>query len=552
MIAVEDHNKEAAIYANTQDNSPLTGSGKSNRSNIYDEVDAIFFENIVEYTENPCKLITKLKTKYKDEFKDWKYLHKNHVDQGDLVRIRGMILSGLQFVFSLNSVITEEEDGSTRTNIKEIKGMTRRNAFILVPERGITDWYSNAFHGESQKSLEMLLKNEEFRVHALFYDDGSEHFKPNIVLDLYGIVDLTEMTVEEDDYDLNAKSSSNIMSLHVIHYELVEHHSIVSSAHPEVLTDRNMRGFELLVCAFEQFFCNKVVAQLLICHLFISRHSQLSKSRECIFPYTIKNVRDSKPLVEMIKLFMPKVHVIKMVQETIEESWSSYERAESGFEQGLLQVSDNTLVIIDETKLSPENLLLTDKGRKNCQLITNFLSARKISFIYPYQTVEIESSANVLVLSGEKCFLGQNDFAMVLSKSSSKGIDFVRQYAIEHESDLNLCRHTLLSCPRKFSDIGICQTVEEIAVESFLEMQRICRNAADNSARLHRQLIISKNDYADEQNRKENIGEICWEARNLSFVWLLAALKDEETVDEDCWKKAVEFEKSVSRFTEAL
>nr|CDQ08437.1 Bm13054 [Brugia malayi] len=54
-----------------------------------------------------------------------------------------------------------------------------------------------------------------------------------------------------------------------------------------------------------------------------------------------------------------------------------------------------------------------------------------------------------------------------------------------------------------------------MAVESFLSMQRMCRNADDNSARLHRQLILSK---------------------------LLTSLNGEKIVAEDYWAKAVELE----------
>ncbi|CAG9535818.1 unnamed protein product [Cercopithifilaria johnstoni] len=472
---------------------------ESNEESIYNEVDNLFFENIAEYTKDPCKLITRLKEKYMNEFMNWKYLHTDNVEHGDLVRMRGMILSGMQTVFSLNAVITEEEDGGTRTvcgilrnrvncsNIKETKGMTRRNAYILVPERGITDWYLKTFHDKIyQEYSEVLLKNEESRTCALFYDEGSENFKPNAVFDLYGIVDLTEIRVEDEDDDPNTKSSLSTISLHVIHYEPVKHNDIVSSAYPEVLKQKNVQGFESLIYAFEQFFGNKVIAQSLTYQLFISQHSQQPKSVDT-FPYTIKKIYDSKPIVEMIKLFIPKVYVIKMMQKTMEESWASYEKPQSGFEQ----------------------------GRENCNLIKNFLSTRKIPFIYPYQTVEIESSTNVLVLSGEKCFFGQEGFAMVIPKSWPKDVKFVRQYAVEHESELNLCRHALLSCSESFCNVSICKTVEEMAVENFLKMQRTCRNTDDNSARLHRQLIISK---------------------------LLTSLKGEKIVDEDSWTTALELE----------
>uniref|UniRef100_A0AAF5PUU2 Mini-chromosome maintenance complex-binding protein n=1 Tax=Wuchereria bancrofti TaxID=6293 RepID=A0AAF5PUU2_WUCBA len=500
---------------------------QKNEDGIYNEVDNIFFENVAEYTNDPLKLIEKLKEKYKNEFKDWKCLHTNQTEHGDLVRMRGMILNGMQTVFALNAVITEEEDGTTRTvcgilrnrincsNIKETKSMTRRNAYILVPERGVTDWYLETFNGKNnQTSCEAFPKNDEPRTYALFYDEESENFKPNVVFDLYGILDLTEMTTEDDD-DPDTKSSLSMMSLHVIHYEPVEYHDIVSLAHPEVLKYKNMHGFESLIFAFEQLFGNKVIAQSLACHLFISRHSQPPGSMEYTFPYTIKRVFDSKSIIEMIKLFMPKVHVIEMMEKTMEKSWASYERPQSGFEQGLLQVSDNTLIIIDETKSSTENILLTKKGRENCHLMKKFLSTRKIPFIYPYQTVEIESNANVIVLSGEKCFFGQEEFAMVMPKSYLKDVDFVRQFATTHENELHICRHALLSCFKSLCDVSICKTVEEMAVESFLSMQRICRNADDNSARLHRQLILSK---------------------------LLTSLNGEKIVGKDYWARAVELE----------
>ncbi|KAL3985045.1 hypothetical protein ACH3XW_37015 [Acanthocheilonema viteae] len=505
--------------------NPLRELQESNEKSIYDEVDKLFFENVTEYTKDPCKLIARLKEKYKNEFMNWKYLHMNQVKHGDLVRVRAMILSGTHTVFSLNSVITEEEDGSTRTvcgilrnrincsNIKEMKGMTRRNAYILVPERGVTDWYLETFYGKNRQGYtEMLLKNEESRTYALFYDTESENFKPNVVFDVYGIVDLAEIKFEEEDDSSNTKSSLSMVSLHVIHYEPLKYHDIVSSTYPEVLKHKNMHGFESLIYAFEQLFGNKVIAQSLAFQLFISQHSQPPIPT---FPYTIKKVYDSKLIIEMIKLFMPKIHVIEMMQKTMEQSWASYEEPQSGFEQGLLQVSDNTLIIIDETKLSLDSLLLTKKGHENCNLIRNFLSTRKIPFVFPYQTVEIESNINILVLSGEKCFFGQEDFAMIVPKSCPKNANFVQQYAMEHKSELNLCRHAILSCSKSFCNVGICKTVEEMAVENFLKMQQICRNTDDNSARLHRQLAISK---------------------------LLTLLKGEKIVDEDCWTTAVKFE----------
>uniref|UniRef100_A0A0R3S6M5 Mini-chromosome maintenance complex-binding protein n=1 Tax=Elaeophora elaphi TaxID=1147741 RepID=A0A0R3S6M5_9BILA len=494
----------------TIQSNPSRESQENNEESVYNEVDNLFSENVAEYTKDPCKLLARLKEKYKNEFKNWKYLYTDGVKHGDLVRVRGMILSGMQTVFSLNAAITEEEDGSTRTNIKEIKGMTRRNAYILVPERGVTDWYLRTFNDYTyvfvinakpmRNTLRYFsrMKNRELMPWQ-FYDEESENFKPNVVFDLYGIVDLAEIRVEDDDDGPNAKNSLGLISIHVIYYERVKNHDIVSSVYPEVLRYKNTQGFESLIYAFKQLLGNKVIAQSLACQLFVSQHLQTPRSIDT-FPYTIKKVYDSKLIIEMIKLFVPKVHVVEMMQKTMEESWASYERPQGGFEQGLLQVSDNTLIIIDETKLSLESLSLTKKGRENCNMIKNFLSTRKIPFIYPYQTVEIEST---------------EDFAIDVPESCPKDVNFVRQYATEHESELNLCRHALLSCSKSLCNVKICKTIEEMAVENFLRMQRIYRNADDNSARL------------------------------------LTSLKGEKIVDEDCWRTAIEFENELRIMLEA-
>ncbi|MCP9262636.1 hypothetical protein DINM_005693 [Dirofilaria immitis] len=429
---VKIHNENSTI-----ENGFPEELAKNNKKDIYNEIDAIFFEDVAEYTKDACKLITKLKEKYKNEFKNWKYLCTDHVEQGDLVQMRGMILNGMQVEFSLNAVITEDEDGNDRTNIKETKDISRRNAYILVPERGITDWYLETFYGKSgERCNEALFKNEESRIYSMFYDEESENFKPNTVLDLYGIIDLAETSVEEDDDDF--ESISKQIRLRYSIDDAFDFNQLFD----DVLNYTNMQGFDSLIYALEQLLGSKIIAHSLGC-----QHSQPPGSVEYTFPYTIKKFTSSMWWREQWKSHGHHMKNLRMISE-----------------QGLLQVSDNTLIIIDETKLSPENLLLTKK----------------------------------------------DGFAMVVSKSCPRDANFVRQYAIEHKSELNLCRHAILSCPKNFRDVKICKAVEGMAVESFLTMQRMCRNVDDNSARLHRQLIISK---------------------------LLASLMGEKIVDEDCWKK---------------
>ncbi|VDO48641.1 unnamed protein product [Onchocerca flexuosa] len=104
---------------------------------------------------------------------------------------------------------------------------------------------------------------------------------------------------------------------------------------------------------------------------------------------------------------------------------------------------------------------------------------------------------------------------MVLPNSCRKDMNFVRQYAMEHGNELNLCRHALLSCPKSFCNINICKTVEE-----------------DNA-----KLLVFEGKYFAT-------------LIILSCSRLLTSLKGKKTVDEDCWTRALELEDELRLTTE--
>ncbi|VDN03785.1 unnamed protein product [Thelazia callipaeda] len=510
-----------------------------NEIDIYEEVDRIFFENVADYSENPCKLIEKLSKKFWNEFKTWKCLHTDQVKQNDLVRMRGMILNGVDTEFSLNGVVTVDSDGNTHVvcgilrdciqclNIEEIKGISHRYVYNVVPERGSAEWYTKTLSCKNhQKSVDAFLKDEKSKVSVKFYSSESELFSPNMVFDLYGIIDLNKIPDEECDFSSVSKSSLCEATLHVIHYEPVDCYSILSAVYPEVLDcpDVHARGIKATLDALERFLDSKIVAELLVSRFIVSRSAQPEKSVVNSLPYTLKNVCDSKTIIEMIKLFISKVHVIEMSEKMLEESWASYMRPDGCFEQGLLQVSDDTLIIIDETKLPINDLSLSKEGMKNFEIVSNFLLTGNMPFIFPYQTVEIESGATVFILSGEKCFLGEANMftkehcSIKLPKSYLVDMRFIQQYGVEHDSVLNLCRHALLSCRKNLGNIEIGKEIQELSIQEFLEMQHKNRNTERNSNRLHRMLMISK---------------------------CLASLMGQNYVDQKCWTRAVELENSL-------
>ena len=70
---------------------------------------------------------------------------------------------------------------------------------------------------------------------------------------------------------------------------------------------------------------------------------------------------------------------------------------------GILQLSDNTHLILDETGLNSGTLTAT--GRENYQALSDLLMFQKLKYDFQFYTIEYETDIPILIFSDVKSFV---------------------------------------------------------------------------------------------------------------------------------------------------
>ncbi|KAJ2908551.1 hypothetical protein GGI21_002774 [Coemansia aciculifera] len=90
--------------------------------------------------------------------------------------------------------------------------------------------------------------------------------------------------------------------------------------------------------------------------------------------------------------------------------------AESGdLKSGVLQLASDTEIICDETCLHEGTL--DERGLRNLQALQSVILDQAVTYVYPYQPIDMATSQRVLVLSNGKSIL-QNDCDLYLSEAA--------------------------------------------------------------------------------------------------------------------------------------
>lgn len=70
---------------------------------------------------------------------------------------------------------------------------------------------------------------------------------------------------------------------------------------------------------------------------------------------------------------------------------------------GILQLSNDTHLVIDETGLSTGNLTMT--GKENYKALSDLLMFQKLMYDFKYYTMEYETDIPILIFSDVKSFI---------------------------------------------------------------------------------------------------------------------------------------------------
>lgn len=70
---------------------------------------------------------------------------------------------------------------------------------------------------------------------------------------------------------------------------------------------------------------------------------------------------------------------------------------------GILQLSNNTHLVLDETSLTPGTLTAT--GRENYKALSDLLMFQKLKYDFQFYTIEYETDIPILIFSDVKSFI---------------------------------------------------------------------------------------------------------------------------------------------------
>lgn len=236
--------------------------------------------------------------------------------------------------------------------------------------------------------------NSEERLLVFLYDDGFE----TKVNDLVNIVGIFEHNVNEE-----GEYPQNLLTIHALKvlpykYEL-SHFSDLEGAKAQVIQLFSRLGFD-------DISTKKVILALLskVSHRTPGLLTSLLVGH---YPLNIRvpveEITDN--LLNVLVAIHPHSRVIRLSPPELEEQeFSSRMDYDSGrLEQGLLQVPDGTLIVIDERCLQPGKL--SETAAKNLQAIIDLISHQTVQYDFGGQSISIPTNVPIISISHGKSIL---------------------------------------------------------------------------------------------------------------------------------------------------
>ncbi|XP_012274497.1 mini-chromosome maintenance complex-binding protein isoform X2 [Orussus abietinus] len=243
-------------------------------------------------------------------------------------------------------------------------------------------------------------------------------FKLNQVLDVIGFVSLDPRQSliydsEENDPEVRTHNppASLVPRLHALKLILLSNSkSNFGPQNSPAMSIQHIRG-DLHMVLSQLLFGDELAAEYLICHMISSNYMRNDYLCLGSFPMNITDFPITrytsfpKELYEVLSEFLPKTHFLEISLSCLNDANLTPKKDydTNRLTSGVLQLSDNTHLIIDETKLSSGQV--TQSGRQNYAAIDSLIKFQKVAYDFKYYTMEYEVDIPVLILSEAKSFV---------------------------------------------------------------------------------------------------------------------------------------------------
>lgn len=376
--------------------------------------------------------------------------------------------------------------------------------------------------------LNFPIPNQDGKACIVKVYENEETHKLNDVIDIIGFLSLDPAQCVSDNGDESMDDMevqthnppvSMVPRLHAIKVVPLKENIICRD--PVIMSKAELIRSDLQMFLSKLLFDDTLAADYLICHLISSIY--MRKDFLCLgsFPinitkFPLKKCKDfSKELYGVLTQLIPKSHYVELTLENLNDmSFTPKKDYQCNrLTSGVLQLSNNTHLVIDETHLTLG--LVTPCGRKNYDTLNKLVQYQKISYDFQFYTVDYETDIPVLILSETKSFIPcptqvplkvddetVNVYPQVLEAAKQylkdeTRLNNIRQY-------LNILRHGNF----EFND-----QMTKIIQEDFVKMRQV--NKSFTGDNLHTLMV---------------------------FARLMALSYGKNTLTSDIWKKTFEFE----------
>ncbi|CDW86598.1 mini-chromosome maintenance complex-binding protein [Stylonychia lemnae] len=333
------------------------------------------------------------------------------------------------------------------------------------------------------------------------YDENVRSFKLNDNLTVIGILEFNKRQSEDeemknvsggdDDYDPMARTGipneQNIPHLHVITFRkdlILNNNQLLKRSQVNNMTLNNYsqdlkEAREKLKAILKMILeGDQVASEFTLLNIISKAHTRKDgfilgniSTNLC----GISSLR-SKYLNRLLEKILPHSMYLPLSLENLEEKRLSPKKNydTNSLEPGLLQMVDNTFVVIDETLMKEGKV--KENGVMNIKALATLIEQQVVQYDFMYSQIDMPINAGVIVLSeGRSMF--KNTLQVVIKPEEGKDLDENKLNQIINDEDLlnQLRRYILVT--NSFADVTlqdyhIPEDVSEYAQNIFIETRK--------------------------------------------------------------------------------
>ncbi|KAF7273594.1 hypothetical protein GWI33_013702 [Rhynchophorus ferrugineus] len=357
--------------------------------------------------------------------------------------------------------------------------------------------------------------------HIKVYQDN-DNLKLNDTFEFVGFLSMNSVEQDEDDLEMQTHNppTSLVPRIHVICFKQLAH------CNPLVDEASNMDAAEFvnikreLLLVFTQLMLgDALAAEYLICHLISEiylRHDYMALGQ---FTLNISNVPKIENIdyvnevYRFLELLVPKSHYLPFTLDNMNtlEFVPKKDYESNRLSSGILQLSRNTLLVLDETKLQEGKL--DAAGVRAVQSLARVIKSQKVTYDFNYYPIDYDCDIQFLIFSEGKSMLPSDS---LLRLKPDDGC--VKTFGEIIEAARHFLKPELLQKIRiyltkaRLIKYELSEQVQELVEQEFVAMRQ---NGNVTAQDLHSLLVLCR---------------------------LVCLSEGKDTLDSMCWRKACEME----------